>query len=56
MSYLEKRTQAQSQGGAPVTVVGAGPAGLACAIALARDGRRVVVREWHPHVGGTVFH
>lgn len=35
----------------PVTVVGAGPAGLACAIALARVGRKVVVREWRPQVG-----
>ena len=35
----------------PVTVVGAGPAGLACAIALARSGRPVVVREWHEEVG-----
>lgn len=39
----------------PVTVVGAGPAGLACAIALARAGRKVVVREWHQQVGAR-FH
>jgi flavin-dependent dehydrogenase len=32
-------------------VVGAGPAGLACAIALAGHGRRVVVREWRDRVG-----
>lgn len=41
--------------GEPVTVVGAGPAGLACAIALARAGRNVVVREWHRQVGAR-FH
>lgn len=35
----------------PVTVVGAGPAGLVCAIVLARAGRPVVVREWHDTVG-----
>ncbi len=35
----------------PVTIVGAGPAGLACAIVLARAGREVVVREWHADVG-----
>lgn len=34
-----------------VTVVGAGPAGLACATVLARAGRRVTVREWHCDVG-----
>ncbi len=41
--------------GEPVTVVGAGPAGLACAIALARGGRNVIAREWHRQVG-TRFH
>ena len=32
-------------------MVGAGPAGLACAIALAQAGRRVVVRERHAEIG-----
>ncbi len=34
-----------------ITIVGAGPSGLACAIVLARAGRRVTVREWHAKVG-----
>ena len=39
----------------PVTIVGAGLAGLACAIVLARAGRPVIVREWHTTVGNR-FH
>jgi flavin-dependent dehydrogenase len=34
-----------------ISIVGAGPAGLACAIVLARGGRKVVVREWKDRVG-----
>jgi flavin-dependent dehydrogenase len=52
---LEIRTGARRREAEPVTIVGAGPAGLACAIALARAGRRVVVREWHGDVGAR-FH
>lgn len=39
----------------PVTVVGAGPAGLAAAIVLARAGRKVTIREWHKGLGNR-FH
>lgn len=48
-------TQGSGRDGPAVTVVGAGPAGLACAIVLARAGRRVLVREAHGGVGGR-FH
>lgn len=34
-----------------ITIVGAGPAGLVCAIVLAKADRKVIVREWHKDVG-----
>lgn len=37
-----------------VAVVGAGPAGLACAGELAALGHRVTVFEWHTEIGGLV--
>lgn len=48
MSTLEDRIHARRKEAGRVTVVGAG---LACAIVLARAGRRVVVREWRHNVG-----
>lgn len=55
MSGLENHSLAQLGETGPITVVGAGPAGLACAIVLARTGRTVIVREWHKTVGSR-FH
>lgn len=52
---LPMRPPLAPPGAEPVIIVGAGLAGLACAIALARAGRRVHVREWHRDVG-TRFH
>lgn len=51
VSGLKDRKAVRERHDTPVTIVGAGPAGLACAIALARNGRHVVVREWHAGVG-----
>lgn len=55
MSTVESRMGARRPPGEPITVVGAGPAGLACAITLAQAGRNVIAREWHRQVG-TRFH
>jgi flavin-dependent dehydrogenase len=55
MSTLESHVSSLHTQGAPITIVGAGPAGLACAIALVRAGRSVAVREWHNDVGAR-FH
>ncbi|MDE2493770.1 MAG: NAD(P)/FAD-dependent oxidoreductase [Alphaproteobacteria bacterium] len=46
VSSLEAAAEADA-----ITIVGAGPAGLACAIALARGGRHVIVRKWRSTVG-----
>jgi len=50
-----RQDRAAHRGVTPIRIVGAGPAGLACAIALARAGHNVVVREQHNRVGAR-FH
>jgi len=55
MSTAESRTRAHRIPAEPIMVVGAGPAGLTCAIALAKGGRTVTVREWHQQAGAR-FH
>ncbi|MBI4275171.1 MAG: NAD(P)/FAD-dependent oxidoreductase [Rhizobiales bacterium] len=52
----DERTIPQSDRSKPtVSIVGAGPSGFACAIALARAGYSVIVHEQRTHVGGR-FH
>lgn len=43
------------QTGRKVAVVGAGPAGLACADVLTRNGVKVTVFDRHPEIGGLLF-
>ncbi len=38
--------------GKTVAIVGAGPAGLACADVLTRNGVKAVVFDRHPEIGG----
>ena len=45
---------AADHGAPPVVIVGAGVSGLTCALAVARAGRRVLVLEREPEVGGRV--
>lgn len=51
-SALLRHTAPRQEG--HVVVVGAGPAGLACAGELAAFGYRVTVYEWHEEIGGLV--
>jgi flavin-dependent dehydrogenase len=48
---MKKNAPLKATRQSPTTIVGAGPAGLACAIVLAREGRKVLVREWKDTVG-----
>lgn len=40
---------------ADIIIVGAGPAGMACAIELAAAGCRVIVLDMQPSPGGQIF-
>jgi len=51
MGRPESRIDARHTEAEPVTIVGAGPASLATAIALVRGGRHVAVCEWHRYIG-----
>jgi glutamate synthase (NADPH/NADH) small chain len=51
-TFLARKAAAPSMG--RVAVVGAGPAGLACAGELAALGHRVTVYDWHREIGGLV--
>lgn len=51
----EARARPRDRNKSVVSIVGAGPAGLACAIVLARADYPVIVHEQRPHVGGR-FH
>lgn len=55
MTVEQRHAPTRQSSDSAVTIVGAGPSGLACAIVLARAGRAVVVREWHKTVGSR-FH
>ncbi|KQC07462.1 MAG: selenate reductase subunit YgfK, partial [Candidatus Cloacimonas sp. SDB] len=54
--YSKKLSPAVSPNGIKIAVIGAGPAGLASACFLARDGFDVTVFEKTPKIGGTVVH
>lgn len=54
MSIMEPGRSVPVRGEADIIVVGAGPAGIAAALAAAEDGSSVVLIERHPFVGGNL--
>jgi glutamate synthase (NADPH/NADH) small chain len=52
----ERHTDVIHKGSARVAIIGSGPAGLACAAALARNGVRAVVFDRSGHAGGVPAH